>query len=127
LRLRSVPLQTSLLRNVVSAWEEAMAITGQIRNRPFLHLGFEHSTYSGASNPNSRKGVRGAMEPRTEKTFTRIWEISGNRSAKDVMQKYQVLSNLFLVLSRVFQLLEIVGIIDLENENPTLPIRFAVD
>src|SRR5438067_10094678 len=37
------------------------------------------------------------------------------------------LRDLLLISLRIFQLLEIVGIIDLENENPTLPIRFAVD
>ncbi|PYI57727.1 MAG: hypothetical protein DMC62_00805 [Verrucomicrobia bacterium] len=85
MRLRSLPLQTLLLWNVTSTREQAIAITGQIRNRPFLHLGFEHSTYSGTENPNSRNGVRGAMAPRTENTFTRMSEISGNRSAKDVI------------------------------------------
>src|SRR5258705_9075593 len=37
------------------------------------------------------------------------------------------LTDLLLVRFRVFQLLEILGVVELENENPALAIGFAVD
>src|SRR6266478_4099899 len=37
------------------------------------------------------------------------------------------LSNLLSIRLSVFQLFEIVGVVDLENENPALPVGFAVD
>ena len=39
----------------------------------------------------------------------------------------QLLSNLRPICVRVFQLLEIVGVVDLENENPALAVGFTID
>ena len=38
-----------------------------------------------------------------------------------------VLTDLLLVSFRVFQLFEIIGVVEFENENPALAIGFAID
>src|SRR5204862_1105929 len=48
----------------------------------------------------------------------------GNRRA---FEKISVSTDLRFVSGGVFQIFEVVGILDLENEYPSLPVRFAVD
>jgi hypothetical protein len=43
------------------------------------------------------------------------------------MMYFLRLADLFAIRGWIFQLLEIVGVLDLENENPALAVGFAVD
>ena len=78
-----------------------------------------------SSAPRITNGVAGVTSVSLSRKTDLLRDTAADWRAR--ADGYGWLRDLLLISLRIFQLLEIVGIIDLENENPTLPIRFAVD